>query len=134
MAGSGFGSELSLRLGSEEGGIREKDESENKKTMTIFYNGEMCVCDLTEFQARAIISTAMQEIKNDNEQKNERNSNNSNTNNKIQTSSAVVHHIPTPIPASELSMKRSLQRFLQKRKTRMAAASPYSQKEQLLSL
>lgn len=40
---------------------------------------------------------------------------------------------PPPIQQSELSMKQSLQRFLQKRKARMAAASPYSQKK-LLSL
>jgi Jas motif len=38
-----------------------------------------------------------------------------------------------PIQPSELSMKQSLQRFLQKRKARMATTSPYSQKK-LLSL
>jgi Jas motif len=50
-----------------------------------------------------------------------------------QNVSAPSQAVLLPIQPSVLSMKQSLQRFLQKRKTRMAAASPYSQK-QLLSL
>lgn len=65
----------------------------------------------------------------------------SNTNKKIaqhkhdpnQNVSAPSQALPPAIQPSELSMKRSLQRFLQKRKARMATASPYSQ-NQLLSL
>ncbi|KAJ0081549.1 hypothetical protein Patl1_10044 [Pistacia atlantica] len=84
--------------------------------LTIFYNGRVCVCDVTEFQARHILSLASREME-------ERM--------KMLTGSEPVSpSLPSPLytpsSTSGLSMKRSLQRFLQKRKHRALATSPYA--------
>ncbi|KAJ3685844.1 hypothetical protein LUZ61_015008 [Rhynchospora tenuis] len=135
MVGVQFEPELSLKLGSGEDTASRDDEL--RKKMTIFFNGEMRVFDVTETQARAIICSAMQQIENEKKQQIQQ----KNTNNKMSQhkhehntdNSATSQAIPAPIQPSELSMKRSLQRFLQKRKARMAATTPYSPK-QMLSL
>ncbi|KAL3851496.1 hypothetical protein ACJIZ3_013378 [Penstemon smallii] len=80
------------------------NEKQQQQPLTIFYNGRVAVSDVTELQARAIIKLASRE----NEEK-------STSSNEPQLYS----------PVSGLSMKRSLQRFLQKRKTRAEATSPY---------
>ncbi|XP_075499875.1 protein TIFY 5A-like [Primulina tabacum] len=72
-----------------------------KKQLSIFYNGRIATCDVTEIQARAIIMLARRELDQE----------------------------TTPGPTATttgLSMKRSLQRFLQKRKTRAQSTSPYT--------
>ncbi|KAK8641984.1 hypothetical protein V6N13_011350 [Hibiscus sabdariffa] len=74
--------------------------------LTIFYNGRLCVCDVTELHAKAILKLASRE-----------------RDETIKTPTAL----PTPVnnPSTAISMKRSLQRFLQKRKMRIQATSPY---------
>ncbi|KAK6124050.1 hypothetical protein DH2020_042196 [Rehmannia glutinosa] len=88
----------------------EGSGSPNKKQqLTIFYNGRVASCDATELQARTIIFLASKEM--------EEKSNNSPGSDPC---SPVLHS-----PTTNLSMKRSLQRFLEKRKTRAQAMSPY---------
>ncbi|KAI3466832.1 hypothetical protein Pfo_023495 [Paulownia fortunei] len=79
-----------------------------KQQLTIFYNGRVAVCDATELQARAIIWFASREG----------DSPGSDPSPPLLTSSLYS-------PTAGLSMKRSLKRFLQKRKTRAQATSPY---------
>ncbi|XP_020204360.1 protein TIFY 5A [Cajanus cajan] len=83
---------------------------------TVFYDGKICVSDVTEFQARSILMVANKEMER-----------------RVMTptgsepSSPMLqspHNIYSP--SSGLSMKRSLQRFLQKRKNRVQETSPYS--------
>ncbi|KAK2965288.1 hypothetical protein RJ640_004157 [Escallonia rubra] len=88
------------------------NEKESQQQLTIFYNGRMSVCDVTELQARAIIMLASQE-------KEEK----SKTPTGSKPSSPLIQS-PLYSPTG-LSMKRSLQRFLQKRKHRTQATSPY---------
>ncbi|ONK65155.1 uncharacterized protein A4U43_C07F34260 [Asparagus officinalis] len=95
-----------------------------RQQITFFYNGNICVGDVTEIQARAIICMAKKETAEGTTEKN-----------KEIPSSSQFRPAVSPTPATDLgpplmspglSMKRSLQRFLQKRKTRMDAASPYN--------
>ncbi|XP_062017141.1 protein TIFY 5A-like [Rosa rugosa] len=100
---------------------------QQKQQLTILYNGVMCVSDVTELQARAILCAANNEI--------------GETVVKISTipspspsgsyelSSPSLHYSPlcsSRVPAGGLSsMKKSLQNFLQKRKHRSQATHPY---------
>ncbi|KAM0871288.1 hypothetical protein ACQ4PT_039488 [Festuca glaucescens] len=161
--------ELSLRLrtrsisGSGSSAAAEAEESTaeaaaaRRRSMTIFYNGRVCAVDVTELQARTIITMANHQILTDRQQRvdSDRHLQDSSSS----TNSAAAHcrgrqdTKPAPAPersapslapppglsgamaapvisqaaAAGLSMKRSLQQFLQKRKTRVAAAgSPYA--------
>ncbi|CAK8530886.1 unnamed protein product [Lathyrus sativus] len=97
--------------------IEEEEDSDQssmqnqQQPLTIFYDGNMCVTDVTEFQAKSILMMA-----------------NKNVQETLKTSTPTVvqspHQSCSPGPA--LSMKRSLQRFLQKRKNRIQQASPYN--------
>ncbi|XP_073041713.1 protein TIFY 5A-like [Primulina eburnea] len=90
---------LELRLATPTiGGAGEEEEEEEEAT--VFCNGRVATCDVTELQARAIIMLTRREL--DRETK--------------LGSTAITG----------LSIKRSLQRFIQKRKTRSQSASPYS--------
>ncbi|XP_020252234.1 protein TIFY 5A-like [Asparagus officinalis] len=82
-----------------------------QQQITIFYNGRVCVCDVTELQARAIISMARREME-------ERSTE--------QRELAPMEAIGPRLVNQGLSMKRSLQSFLEKRKTRIDSTSPYS--------
>ncbi|CAK9321205.1 unnamed protein product [Citrullus colocynthis] len=89
------------------------DGSPQSQQLTIFYNGRICVCDVTELQARAIFKLATREME-------EKAS--SEAPSPIQQQSP-----PPPTPTTPgLSMKKSLQRFLQKRKHRVQATAPYN--------
>ncbi|EEF42634.1 conserved hypothetical protein [Ricinus communis] len=95
------------------------ESPQERQQLTIFYNGRVCVCYVTELQARAILSLASREMED-----------------KMKTSllgtptgrSEFVSPLPSPLcsPSTGLSMKRSIQRFLQKRKHRAQATSPYN--------
>ncbi|KAJ1702695.1 hypothetical protein LUZ63_002474 [Rhynchospora breviuscula] len=111
-----------------------KGKASEKRTITIFFDGQKCTSNVTEIQARAIISMAKREmhmVKGGNREKEQTNDmypqqfllerrNNSSFQEQPQfpsNSSQILN--------PELSMKHSLQRFLQKRKTRLTS-SPYS--------
>ncbi|CAL5183727.1 unnamed protein product [Lathyrus oleraceus] len=103
--------------------VEEEEDSDESSMqnqqhpLTIFYDGKMCVTDVTEFQAKSILMLAnkkVQEI--------------------VKTPTGSEPSTPTMVqsphqscrPGPGLSMKRSLQRFLQKRKNRIQQASPYN--------
>ncbi|KAK8524637.1 hypothetical protein V6N13_015653 [Hibiscus sabdariffa] len=115
---------LELRLlpsgfsGDRHGMVEASSESpENQQQqLTIFYNGRVCVCDVTEPQARAILMIANRE-----------------TDERLRTpmsgsepaSPTLKSPISSPSTGLPTGMKRSLQQFLQKRKNRIQATSPY---------
>ncbi|KAK7303103.1 hypothetical protein RJT34_14004 [Clitoria ternatea] len=85
---------------------------EQQQPLTIIYDGKICVADVTEFQAKSILTLANKKMEE-----------------RVRTTeacsaSAMVGQYQLS-PGSGLSMKRSLQRFLQKRKNRVQEASPY---------
>ncbi|KAK7835001.1 protein TIFY 5A [Quercus suber] len=88
-------------------------QNQQPQQLTIFYNGKICVSDVTEFQARSILLLATREMEE-----------------RLKTPTGSDLSSPTLqteqySPSTGLSMKRSLQRFLQKRKNRIQATSPY---------
>ncbi|KAI9120802.1 hypothetical protein K1719_007835 [Acacia pycnantha] len=88
---------------------------QNMQKLTIFYDGKMCVFDVTEVQARWILMLANREMK-----ERARTPNGSGS-----EPSSPNTTVPLYSPNGGLSMKRSLQNFLQKRKNRILEASPY---------
>ncbi|KAL6201197.1 hypothetical protein ACLB2K_024912 [Fragaria x ananassa] len=99
---------------------------QQQQQLTIFYNGVMCTCDVTELQARAILCVANNElgkivVKT------------STTSSLIpsgsyELSSPSAHYSPpctSRVAAGGLSIKKSLRKFLQKRKHRSQATHPY---------
>ncbi|XP_011657199.1 protein TIFY 5A [Cucumis sativus] len=106
----------------------DDDDECNKNShqqMTIFYNGRVCVADFTEDQAKAIIMLASRQVE-------DRSTNPEHKLERPSTSPDQCHREPVSLSVSGsgsgsgLSMKRSLQRFLQKRKNRIQSASPYN--------
>ncbi|XP_009602642.1 protein TIFY 5A [Nicotiana tabacum] len=89
--------------------MRNNQSTEEKQQLTIFYNGKVVVSDATELQAKAIIYLASREMEE-----------NTKTSSPISEASSPLLQTQTG-----LSMKRSLQGFLQKRKNRIQATSPY---------
>nr|KAJ0196750.1 hypothetical protein LSAT_V11C700353710 [Lactuca sativa] len=106
---------LFFRRNSEELGTVGEDSKERQK-LTIFYDGKVSVCDVTELQARTIIKVASEQM----EEKWRRTQNFTTS---LEPSSPLIS--PPVCSPGGLSMKRSLQRFLQKRKHRIQATSPY---------
>ncbi|KAL1555834.1 protein TIFY 5A-like [Salvia divinorum] len=103
---------VSFHLSDRSDSMLDMNESPNKtQQLTIFYNGKVASCDATELQARTIISLASGEM----EGKWSKNS-----------PAAAAMNSPVYGAATGLSMKGSLQRFLEKRKTRAQSISPYS--------
>ncbi|KAL0534892.1 hypothetical protein IC582_029191 [Cucumis melo] len=95
----------------------------SQQQMTIFYNGRVCVADFTEDQAKAIIMLASRHVE-------ERSTIPQQKLKPRSTSPEQCHREAVSGSGSGsgsgLSMKRSLQRFLQKRKNRIQSASPYN--------
>ncbi|KAM7260383.1 hypothetical protein ACFE04_016124 [Oxalis oulophora] len=96
--------------------VIDESPQDKPKQITIFYNGTVCVSHVTEIQARSIIQLAIQHDEKLNRSKQLAGSTEPNTPN-LQSP-----NVSTP---STLQMRRSLQMFLQKRKHRAQAASPY---------
>ncbi|XP_074587325.1 protein TIFY 5A [Curcuma longa] len=102
---------------------QEERQQQGNQQITIFYNGQICIRNVTELQARAIICMATSEM--DDQLAKEKES----------SPSQLLHHrasVRPPLSVEQqllmnpkLPMKRSLQRFLQKRKSRSLAISPY---------
>ncbi|KAK9055976.1 hypothetical protein SSX86_027063 [Deinandra increscens subsp. villosa] len=84
----------------------EIKDRQNQK-LTIFYDGRVSVCDVTELQARAIIRIASEEME--------------------EKWRGISEPCSPLMICSQggVSMKKSLQRFLQKRKHRIQSTSPY---------
>ncbi|KAJ7947321.1 Protein TIFY 5A [Quillaja saponaria] len=111
----------------------QQQQDQQQKQLTIFYNGKMCVCDVTEIQAREILMVASRKM----EEKVLRTpSGTGSGSGSSEPSSPMLMQTPSPhnqlyspttitTTASPLSMKISLQRFLQKRKNRIQETSPY---------
>ncbi|XP_023001485.1 protein TIFY 5A-like [Cucurbita maxima] len=96
--------------------LDDESSKNSQQQMTIFYNGRVCVADFTEDQARAIIMLATRHVE-------ERSINRCR---KLERSMSPEQCNGEGGSGSGLSMKRSLQRFLQKRKNRVQSASPYN--------
>ncbi|CAK7350192.1 unnamed protein product [Dovyalis caffra] len=89
-----------------------EESTDSPQQLTIFYNGTVCVCDVTELQARAILTLAGREMEDKSRSP--------------EGSQPTSPTLPSQLCSrTGLSMKRSLQRFLQKRKHRIQATSPY---------
>ncbi|KAI3408597.1 uncharacterized protein J3R85_020206 [Psidium guajava] len=92
--------------------------SEEQRKLTIFYDGKVCASAVTELQAREIILLANRET--------EERSGKTPTGSAPSTPSLRSQPLQAQVCNSPgLSMKRSLQKFLQKRKHRIQATSPY---------
>ncbi|CAJ1962170.1 unnamed protein product [Sphenostylis stenocarpa] len=96
--------------------LHHHHRQEQQQPLTIFYDGKICVADVTELQAKSILMLANRKLE-------ER----VRTASGSEPSSPTVMQSPTQLhsPGTALSMRKSLQRFLQKRKNRVQEASPY---------
>ncbi|KAL2343385.1 hypothetical protein Fmac_004670 [Flemingia macrophylla] len=92
---------------------QHQQQPQQHHPLTIFYDGKICVSDATELQARSILMVANREMEK-----------------RVMTASSPLlqspHNNNMYSPGTGLSMKRSLQRFLQKRKNRVQETSPYN--------
>ncbi|KAI0501336.1 hypothetical protein KFK09_016280 [Dendrobium nobile] len=102
-------------------------DDHRRQQMTIFYDGRVCVSDVTELQAKAILEMAKKELRMEEKQ--------GDGNRQVDINTAALPASATQLMSPGQSMKRSLQRFLQKRKTRIADnSSPYGFRRPLLQL
>ncbi|XP_057492919.1 protein TIFY 5B-like [Actinidia eriantha] len=94
-------------------GISKERRRQQQQEITIFYNGRVSICEVTELQAKSIIMLASREMEE-----------------KMKSLLGTEPSSPLPksplcSPSTGLFMKRSLQGFLQKRRNRIQAISPY---------
>ncbi|RHN42394.1 putative transcription factor TIFY family [Medicago truncatula] len=95
----------------EESESPQEDHQQQYRPLTIVYDGKISVTDATEIQARSILMLAKKEMVR------------TPTGSSSEPSSPSVFNLYSP--STSLSMQKSLQRFLQKRKNRIQEASPY---------
>ncbi|KAF9672535.1 hypothetical protein SADUNF_Sadunf11G0052300 [Salix dunnii] len=95
-------------------------EQQEQKQLTIFYKGRVLVCDVEELQARAILLLASREM--------EAKSRSPVGPEPSASSQILPSQLYSPVG---LPMKRSLQRFLKKRKHRIQATFPYNVNSEL---
>ncbi|KAL1288886.1 hypothetical protein HN51_057347 [Arachis hypogaea] len=122
--------ELGLFPPYDSGSPKQEERQSQPRQITIFYDGKICVSDVTELQAKSILMLANKKA------------NIIRTPTTVSSSSEPSSSSSPPPPppllnsnnqqvyntttaGTGLSMKRSLQRFLQKRKNRIQEASPY---------
>ncbi|XP_058735593.1 protein TIFY 5A-like [Vicia villosa] len=94
----------------------EAEEQQQHRPLTIVYDGKIFVRDATEIQARSILMLAKKEMEDKVRTP---------TGSSSEPSSPAVFTSNLYSPGTSLSMKKTLQRFLQKRKNRIQEASPY---------
>ncbi|KAK7284006.1 hypothetical protein RIF29_13757 [Crotalaria pallida] len=94
-------------------------QQQQHQPLTIFYDGKMCVCDVTELQARSILMLAKKEM-----EERVRTPTGTGSSEPYSPSLQSPHHNLHSPATPGLAMTRSLQRFLQKRKDRIQEASP----------
>ncbi|KAM7530470.1 hypothetical protein LguiB_033880 [Lonicera macranthoides] len=111
--------------------ITNGSPKEEKEQLTLFYNGTVSACEVTELQARAIIFFASQQMAEKSKSPSLNGSDPLMVQSQMQSPSLngsdplmVQSQMQSPT-STDLSMKRSLQRFLQKRKHRIQSTSPY---------
>lgn len=98
-----------------------------QQQLTIFYNGNVCVADVTELQAKAILLLARREE----EEKLMASTSRSGSCSSSESTPPRPPLEPNSLSSSicnpnGLSMKKSLQRFLQKRNNRIQSTFPYT--------
>ncbi|GFY88931.1 jasmonate-zim-domain protein 8 [Actinidia rufa] len=104
---------LQPKLDLSSGISKERQQQQQQQEITIFYNGRVSICEVTELQAKSIIMLASREMEE-----------------KMKSLLGTEPSSPLPksplcSPSTGLFMKRSLQGFLQKRRNRIQATSPY---------
>ncbi|OAY29166.1 protein TIFY 5A [Manihot esculenta] len=102
---------------------KNEQSPQQNQQLTIFYNGTVCACDVTELQARAILFLASREM--EEKQRTPTPTPTPTPSGSEVASPNLPSQLCSPIAAG-LSMKRSIQRFLQKRKHRVQENSPYN--------
>nr|AVA18023.1 jasmonate ZIM domain-containing protein 8 [Euphorbia lathyris] len=98
------------------------EQDQTVQQITIFYNGNVCVSDVTELQAKAILLLATREKEANRSTSPTGSSSSSEQSESTLKPSSLSSPICNP---NGLSMKKSLQRFLQKRNHRMQSTFPY---------
>ncbi|XP_021724877.1 protein TIFY 5A-like isoform X2 [Chenopodium quinoa] len=89
-------------------------DDSKREQLTIFYNGTICVCDVTEAQARCIINRASRKM-----------TEGTCISPTDQISPKLQYEQLCSQTQNGLSMKKSLRQFLEKRRHRIKATSPY---------
>ncbi|OWM85491.1 hypothetical protein CDL15_Pgr019115 [Punica granatum] len=109
----------------------QQQQQQQEQQLTIFYNGQVCVCNVTEVQARALMMLASREMmgtspSGGSSPRDQEEEDSSISPLSYYSRMASAHTPSMPSPTTAFSMKRSLQRFLQKRRHRISAAAPYN--------
>ncbi|MED6107900.1 hypothetical protein PIB30_018548 [Stylosanthes scabra] len=107
--------------------LLQEGQQSSSQPLTIFYDGKISVCEVTQSQARSILMLARRELEERVRTPTSTSTTGSTSPALLQSSSSQQHNnnLHSPAGTSSLSMKRSLQRFLQKRKNRLQETSPY---------